>query len=258
MTTAHLVLRVVHITAGSLTLASGAAAMTFRKGSPMHRRTGNVFFVSMLVLSAAGVILSLIKTPNMGNIMGGTTAFYMVASAWATVIRPPAKIGRFEIVAALAALAIAIAAISFGILALVGPKGLFFGYPATMYFIFASVLLLAVALDARMIARGGLAGVARTTRHLWRMCLAFFMATGSFFFGQPRFLPAVIRETAARPILALFPLGLMLFWLIRVRVWPGFQLSRHLDHRPSETGAFEESLRGLVPLSGRQHDAGRT
>jgi ABC-type thiamin/hydroxymethylpyrimidine transport system permease subunit len=232
MTTTHLILRYVHISAGVLTLTSGAAAMTLRKGSPLHRRAGNVFFVSMLILSAAGVVLSLIKTPNMGNIMGGTTAFYMVATAWATVIRKPGETGRFEIIAALAGFAIAAAASSFGIQALNSPRGLFYGYPALMYFIFASVLFFASALDARMIARGGFTGTARITRHLSRMCLAFFMATGSFFFGQPRFLPAVIRETALRPILALLPLGLLLYWLVRIRAWPSIRKAWALRQVP--------------------------
>jgi hypothetical protein len=220
MTTTHLILRNVHISAGLLTLVAGAAAMTFRKGSPLHRRAGNAFFVSMLFLSAAGVVLALIPAPNMGTIMGGTTAFYMVATAWATVMRRPGEIGRFEIIAAFAGLTITACALSLGVLALTSPNGLFYGYPALMYFIFGGVLLFATALDAKMIARGGLTGPARTTRHLWRMCLAFFMATGSFFFGQPRFLPDIVRETALRPILGLLPLALLFFWLIRFRLVP--------------------------------------
>jgi uncharacterized membrane protein len=220
MTTTHLVLRNLHIAGGVLTLLSGAAAMTFRKGSALHRRAGNVFFVSMLVLSVSGVVVSLITTPNMGNIMGGTTAFYMVVTAWATVIREPGRTGRVEIAAAVVGFAIAIGATAFGIQAVTSPTGRYYGYPPLMYFIFAGVLWVAAALDTRMIARGGFTGRARTTRHLSRMSLAFFMATGSFFFGQPRFLPDVVRETALRPILGLLPLGLLVFWLIRVRVWP--------------------------------------
>jgi hypothetical protein len=225
MTTTHLVLRYAHITAGALTLASGAAAMTFRKGSPRHRKTGNVFFVSMLILSSAGVVLSLIKTPNMGNVMGGTTAFYMVATAWATVIREPGRIGRFEIGAA-AGMVIALGATTFGVLALNGPRGLFYGYPAAMYFIFAGIAFLAAALDVRMVLRGGLQGAARTTRHLWRMSLAFFMATGSFFFGQPKFVPAILKETNLYIVFVLTPLALMLFWLVRIRAWPQLQRLR--------------------------------
>jgi hypothetical protein len=229
MTTTHLVLRNLHIASGLLTLVAGAGAMTFRKGSSLHRRAGNVFFVSMLVLSSAGVILALIPAPNMGTIMGGTTAFYMVATAWATVIRPPGQVGRFEVIAAVAGFTIAIGASTFGVLAATSANGRFYGYPPLMYFIFATVIVVAAAMDVRMVARGGLIGAPRTSRHLSRMGLAFFMATGSFFFGQPRFLPDFVRETALRPILGLLPLGLLVFWLIRVRVWPRIAKARALD-----------------------------
>lgn len=226
MTTTHLILRNAHISAGFLTLLAGLAAVTFPKGSFVHRRAGNVFFVSMLVLSAFGVVLSLIKTPNMGNIMGGTTAFYMVGTAWATVIRAPGRVGRFELIASFFGFAIALGATSFGVLALFSPNGRFHHYPPLMYFSFASMLFIAAAMDARMSARGGLTGSARTSRHLTRMLLGFFFATASFFFGQPTFLPDFIRYTALRPIFALFPLALLLFWLVRVRVWPSIRKVR--------------------------------
>ncbi len=233
MTTAHLILRYAHITAGVLTLVTGAAAMTFRKGSPLHRKAGNVFFTSMLVLSAAGVVLSVTRTPNMGNIMGGTTAFYLVATAWATVIRQPGRTGSFEIVAALGGLVIATGATTFAVLAMTNPNGRYFGYPALMYIIFGSVALLATVLDVRMIVRGGLSGVPRTTRHLWRMCLAFFMATGSFFFGQPKFVPVILRETGLYIVAGLLPLALLFYWLIRIRVWPLIRNGRTVRPAPS-------------------------
>jgi hypothetical protein len=237
MTTVYLILRYAHIAAGLSTLVSGAAAMTFRKGSPLHRKSGNVFFVSMLVLSSFGVVLALIPTPNMGTVMAGTMAFYMVATGWATVIRQPGRTARFEMIAALVGFAITVVAGTFGVLAVNDPKGLFYGYPALMYFIFGGVALLATTLDVRMIVRGGLTGAPRTTRHLWRMSLAFFMATGSFFFGQPKFVPLVLRETGLYIVAGLLPLALMIYWLIRIRVWPKIRKVRGLRPAPSLPGA---------------------
>jgi hypothetical protein len=226
MTITHLILRNLHITAGLLTLLSGAGAMALPKGSSLHRRAGNMFFVSMLILSSAGVILALIPTPNMGTVMGGTTAFYMVVTAWATVIRPPGQVGRFELGAALAGFVIAVGAGTMGMLAQISPSGRFYGYPPLMYYIFGAVLFVAAGMDVRMLRRRGLTGSARTSRHLSRMSLAFFMATGSFFFGQPAFLPDIVRTTALRPILGLLPLGLLVFWMIRIRVWPSIRKAR--------------------------------
>ena len=220
MTTIHLILRYVHITGGTLALLMGLAAMVLPKGSWGHRRVGNVFFVSMLMLSVAGVVLASIRTQNAGNIMGGATAFYMVATAWATVIRPAGRVGRAEVALAALGGAGATAAATFGVLALTSPSGRFAAYPPLMYFIFAGIIGLAFGLDIRMIRLGGLTGVARTTRHLWRMSIAFFMATGSFFFGQPKFVPVWMKETSLFIVAGLLPLALLIFWLVRIRLIP--------------------------------------
>jgi uncharacterized membrane protein len=220
MTTGHLILRYAHISMGMCALVSGAAAMTFRKGSPLHRNAGNVFFVSMLIMASAGTYISVFMTPVAANVMGGLTAVYLTATAWTTVRRKPGETGRFEIALALLGLATAIGGITFGLQAANSPDGLKDKFPAMGYFIFATVALLGTALDARMIARGGLTGAARTTRHLWRMCFAFFIATGSFFFGQAKLFPAEVRESGLLPIPALLPFALLIYWMIRVRVWP--------------------------------------
>jgi hypothetical protein len=127
--------------------------------------------------------------------MGGTMAFYLTATAWVTVMRQPDRIGRFEIGAALAAFGIAIAGYSFGLDAANNANGLKDGYPPMLFYIFASAALLGAVLDVRMIKRGGFKGAARTTRHLTRMCLAMYMATGSFFLGQAKLFPAAVRES---------------------------------------------------------------
>src|SRR5437763_12880642 len=86
-----------------------------------------------------------------------------------------------------------------------------------MFFFLGSVALLAAVGDTRMLARGGVFGTKRIVRHLWRMCFSFFIATGSFFIGQPQVFPAFIRRTNLLFIPGILPLALMIFWLIRVR-----------------------------------------
>ncbi len=49
------------------------------------------------------------------------------------------------------------------------------------------------------------------------MCFAFFIATGSFFLGQQDILPAAVRGSPVLFVLALAPLAVMLFWLVRIR-----------------------------------------
>ena len=220
MTTTHLVLRWAHISMAMVGLVSGAAAMTLRKGSRAHRLSGNAFFVSMLIMSAAGATIALFITPVGANVMGGLTAFYLTATAWTTVWREPGATGRAEIGLALLGLAAAVTGLTFGVQAANSPTGMKDRFPAVGYFVFATVLLLGAALDARMIARGGFTGPARLTRHLARMCLAMFMATGSFFLGQAKYFPAEVRESGVLRIPAFLPLALLVYWLVVVRVWP--------------------------------------
>ncbi len=53
-----------HILAGAVGLVSGAAALSAGKGSRPHRAAGNVFFISMLIMSAGGFVPGLVQTGN--------------------------------------------------------------------------------------------------------------------------------------------------------------------------------------------------
>jgi len=68
-----------------------------------------------------------------------------------------------------------------------------------------------------MLARGGISGRPRLIRHLWRMCFGLFIATGSFFLGQQQVFPVAIRKQYILAPLAILPLMLLIYWLVRVR-----------------------------------------
>jgi len=212
----RLPLLVFHICAGILGLLSGAAAMSFRKGSPRHGVAGKVFVISMLSLAVSATYLAFMKS-QVTNVLGGVLTFYLVATAWATARRKDGETGFFDWGALLFALAVGASLVTFGLEAAYSQKGLKYGYPAGMYLPMGSVVLLAAAGDVRMLVRGGVFGAQRLVRHLWRMCLALFFASGSFFLGQQQVFPAFIRNTNVLFIPAFLPLILMIFWLIRVR-----------------------------------------
>jgi hypothetical protein len=73
----RLPLLALHIAAGTLGMLSGFVAIFFRKGSRRHGIAGNVFVISMLILSASGVYLALVKS-QLGNVSGGILTFYLV------------------------------------------------------------------------------------------------------------------------------------------------------------------------------------
>jgi hypothetical protein len=207
---------ILHICGGCVGLLSGAAAMFFRKGSGPHRIAGNVFFISMLIMSSAGTYMAFMKS-EMNNVFGGVLTFYLVATAWATARRREGNTGIFDWGALLVALAVGAIIMTYGIEAANSATGKKDGIPAGMYFFLSSVALLSAAGDIRMLVRGGIFGAQRIARHLWRMCFALFIASGSLFLARPHLFPAFMRETGVLFLLGILPLILMIFWLIRVR-----------------------------------------
>ena len=50
------------------------------------------------------------------------------------------------------------------------------------------------------------------------MCLGLFIATGSFFLGQMRFVPEPVRIVPLLLVLAFAPILFLIYWMWRVRV----------------------------------------
>lgn len=206
---------ILHVGAGCIAIVAGAAALSVRKGERLHRKFGTMFFIAMLVMAAFATLLSVLRQP--ATIIGSIFALYLVATAWATVRRTEGTTGRFEIFALLVVAGCAIGELALGLIASRNPNGRFLGYPAPLYYVLGSIVTLAAVGDLRMILRGGISGAARIARHLWRMCFALFFATGSFFLGQQKVMPAFMHGSPLLVVLGLAPLALMFFWLWRVR-----------------------------------------
>jgi hypothetical protein len=208
-------LLVLHIAGGAIGILSGGAAMFARKGGRWHTVAGTVFFVSMLTTTGvAACTAPFLADGRWTNTTAAVFTLYLVTTGWATVRRRPGEAGAFERGAVLVPLGIA----TIGLILV--PWGLATGTAdgfATVY-AFAAIAGLAAASDLRMIRRGGVAGRDRTVRHLWRMGLALFVATGSFFFGQQDRIPEAIRTSIVPSILGLAPLPLTAYWWIRTRL----------------------------------------
>jgi uncharacterized membrane protein len=206
-----------HISAGLVGILSGAAAMSFRKGSRRHALAGKVFVISMLIMAAGAVYLAVVKHQN-NNIGGGILTIYLVGTAWVTVKRRVGETSVFDWAALLIPLATGIDGWINGLEAIRSPTGSKYGVPAGMHIFMGSVFLLAAAGDVRMLLRGGVFGAQRITRHLWRMCFGLFIATGSFFLGQgSKVFPEWLLKTNVLFIPAILPLILLIFWVLRVR-----------------------------------------
>jgi len=207
---------IFHIFSGTLGLLSGVVAVFLRKGSRRHRLIGNVFVISMLGLGASGAYLGFVKS-QVTNVLAGIFTVYLVTSAWLTARRREQQTSAFDWIALLAILMYGITQMTFGLRAAQSVTGGLYGYRPGLYFTFGTLALLSAAGDVRMIARG-LSSTQRLVRHLWRMCFALFIASGSIFIARPQLFPMVLRKTYIILFLGVLPLLLMIFWVIRVRI----------------------------------------
>jgi hypothetical protein len=207
----------IHVVVGMFALLSGAVAFAMRKGGRTHVSAGTWFCASMFVLGVTASILEPFKSPPESPI-GGIMVCYFVATAWMAARRRSGTAGRFEKIACALVLAMAAAVVVRGFEVALAAPGQFPEPPgAGALFTLGAVCLLAGLLDLQFILRGNLSTTQRITRHLWRMCCAFFIATGSFFLGQQDVLPKALRGSPFLFVLAFAPFALMLFWLARVR-----------------------------------------
>jgi len=205
----------VHVSMGVVSLISGTAALLFREGHRLHRTAGNIFFLSMVVMSLLGSYAAIFK-PEAISVLNGILTAYLVATAWSTVRYPKGKAIPFEVGAMIIILVVGISLLFFGLQAIRSESGLKDGIPARAYFFFATIALLAAAFDIRMIWKKGLNRARRTARHLWRMCFALFIAMASFFTGQPQLFPEQFQRIEILSAPAILVIVVMVYWLVRV------------------------------------------
>jgi hypothetical protein len=202
----------LHIAGGAVAIVSGSVALALRKGGRGHVLAGNVFFVSMLVMASIGALvapflLTAQGNPKLFDSAAGFFTCYLVVTSWLTVRRRAGTLGRSEVAVFLFAALLSAAVV------LVGtgrddPEG---------YYGMGGLIALAAAFDLKVILKGGISGTPRIARHLWRMCLALFVAVGSFFLGQQRVMPEVMQGSPWLSVPPLAVLSAMLFWLIKLR-----------------------------------------
>ncbi len=204
-----------HFATGMIALVAGFVAIAVRKGGTWHRRSGLVFVYTM---TATGITAAGISAYEGKSIGGGVLIVYFMLTAY-TAVKPLPGVGRGADMA-LMVLAFVFAAgeyarafTAFGM-----PGNQINGVPAGMMLFMATIILLAAIGDLRMIRAGGFRGSRRLARHLWRMLFGLFIATGSFFLGQMKFIPEPVRNLPLLLVLGVSPLLVLLYWMWRVRL----------------------------------------
>lgn len=207
----------IHIVAGLLSLLAGFTALYAAKGGDWHRRAGTLFFGAMLVMASSGALMAVFIRPNPVNVMAGSMTSYLVLTGWLAVKRPVVEVRGWLVLLMLAALALAGFAWSLVAEALRDPRGLVGGVPWPPLALFGTVGLAGALLDARLLLAGTLRGGHRLARHLWRLGFALWIATMSFFLGQPRVFPDFLRQNIGLRTIPVLVVALVVgYWLVRV------------------------------------------
>jgi hypothetical protein len=215
---------VIHVAAGATSLVSGMVAAFARKGGYLHRKAGTVFISSIFIMALFAAYLAVAVPDQIVNVFISTLVVYLVASAWMTVRRAQGTTGlgdKITLVIALglwAPFAILSVQLATGTTPLFKSAVPFEGPVLGAIYAFTLILTLAVVGDTRVVLAGGISGASRITRHLWRMCFGLTLATGSAFTnGFARLLPGPYHVPIYFHLPKLLPLGLLIFWFIRVR-----------------------------------------
>jgi uncharacterized membrane protein len=206
----------VHITAGALGIIAGFLALYAVKGAPLHRKSGMVFVYAMITMTMTGGVIAALGNGD-GVAIGAVLTAYFVITSLATVRPIDGWSRRLDIGLMVVALAIGVTSLTWGFETVASSSGRREGLPPFPFFMTGIVGLVAAIGDARMIKSGPLRGASRLSRHLWRMCWALWVASGSFFLGQMKVMPKPMRIVPLLAIPAVFPLLMLVYWLWRAR-----------------------------------------
>jgi uncharacterized membrane protein len=212
----------LHIGGGTAGLLSGAAALVVRKGGRLHRWAGKVFFLSMLAMATVGATVSPLLHDRVSTVAGVFT-LYLLATSWMAVKRRDGGVGRFEIGALVVVLGVVAAGVTFILMQNASPTGMVDGQPPQAPWMFAIFATVAALSDLKVVLRRGVTGAQRIARHLWRVCFALFIASGSLFLGQSQVFPKVLQHSGLLVIPALAPVLFLIFWMLRVRLGKRFK-----------------------------------
>ena len=208
----------LHILMGVFALISGVIAFSVQKGASLHKKSGLIFVITMLIMSSTGAVLAALNGEKL-NIVAGCLTFYLVATAY-LVVHPFKQRDQlyntllmiFGLIVGVSGMIVAVSTLNDG-----GTK--IDGQPTQVLIVFSAIALLASVSDLRIVLASRLKGNQKFIRHIWRMGIAMFMATASFFLGQSQVIPEEIRTIAFLVTPVFLVLLLTIYWTVRVQFW---------------------------------------
>ena len=222
------IIMATHVVPGVLAVAAGATALAAPKGRSVHIQAGRIFVVTMGLASAVGAALGLVRAETFYiTFHAGVLALCLLASGWMAARAQPGAQGLGALIVGALNLVNLVSLVSIGVFAARSGQS-FLGFPAEDYLLLGGMGFVAAAGDANLLLRPHPNERRRIARHLWRMCLGFFLAAGSAFGGPgAAAFPEAVRRSGVLALPELVILLLMIFWLARTLLTPS-----RLEPRP--------------------------
>ena len=209
-----------HIGAGTLGLLMGTLALLAKKGSGLHISVGRVFVAAMFVTYLIGAgVAPFLDEGQRPNFVGGVVALFLLITGWRSARVGEIRAGRANVFGLLFSLIIVATGAVFFHMGQNSPTGTIDNAPPQAFILFMVAGSFAALGEFNVLIRRQLGAAARVARHLWRMCFAFFIGTGSAFLGQMQFFSDWFLATPLPYIFALAPLVALPIWMVIVRLF---------------------------------------
>lgn len=214
--TSHSILLIFHILAGSISIVSGFIAMSSRKGKKSHTKAGSIFLIAMLAMCLSGAALSIWSAITI-TLLVSLLTLYLVATAWRASARFKQTVSWADAIGFILVSSIAVSFFYHGHLASVSPTGTIdnISIGSTPYFVFGFLSLFAGLRDLSFILKTKRSIKQAQPAHIWRISIALFISTSSFFTGNPQVFPEWFNQSFIAPVPEQIVFLVMLYYLAR-------------------------------------------
>lgn len=217
----------IHTPAGTIGLVAAIVALLTNKGAAAHRKAGTFFTVSMLIMLISGFVAALIKE-SIGDMFLSAVVIYTVFTAWLTTYHKKNETGFFEQAALGWILAVALAG------CVMSPGGREGDATSPYLFLVGFAVCCAIG-DVRNIHQGGLSGIHRIIRHVWRIGFSLTWAALALTDKIIKMQGSNIKELPAEKVLyivsvpAILILIITLYWIINIVFFSRAKFSGYND-----------------------------
>ena len=205
---------VIHFVSGAIGLLSGFVVIALTKGNKTHKRIGQVYFYSMLLLGVSGVIVAATRSIPL-SLLNGLVICYFVLTSLQTIRFSNDTLNIYDkILTGLAWIIV----LGFGAAIMqvtASPTGKLGGFGLSEYIAFGTVMLLSAVSDIRYLLTNGLSKSQRLVRHIWRMFFPLFMSTAAFFLGQAKLFPAALQKIELLIAPVIIVMVAMVYWVVK-------------------------------------------